>query len=335
MRRFITAFLILVAGVAAAQVSPRRHAIGWPFALTPCAPGTVTRAPGVRDFAVAGGFLYFGDDSGAVSRLPIEGGTVTTLTRVAGTQVRWVAADDARVYFATAAADALTADIASVPKDGGAPVTIASAVMMPTQFASDAQFIYWVFGGTLAGEDILSDGAVRRVAKAGGAVQTLAGGLSFPLSIAVAGGNVYFSESGIAAGNNSAGLRRMAAAGGAVEHLFDGFPVRSIAVDDANAYFVVSRVGTGLVDIERVPAAGGSATPMVTGLDSADGLALAGGSLYFTAATAELPSIEAINIASGAQRTVKDVDTAIARLAFDNCMIYFATAAESIVRALR
>jgi hypothetical protein len=86
--------------------------------------------------------------------------------------------------------------------------TVATAVVTPGAFATDAQFIDWVSVGTFAGEDVLSDGAVRRVARTGGAVQTLASGLSFPIALTVAGGSVYYGETGIALGNTSAGLRR-------------------------------------------------------------------------------------------------------------------------------
>jgi hypothetical protein len=325
-----TFFLLLVATSASA----RRHAIGWPFSLLPCVPGTVTFAPGVADFAVNGGFVYFGDESGVVWRVPREGGVPPTELARIPSEVLWVEVDATRVYFAGLSGQ-FTADIFSIPKNGGAMTTVASAVLTPGAFATDAQFIYWASVGTFAGEDILSDGAVRRVAKTGGAVQTLASGLSFPLGLTLAGGNVYFGESGIAVGNTSSGLRRVPVDGGAVTKLLEGLAVGPIAVDDTNAYFAVFRLGTGLIDILRLPLSGGTPFTLVANLDFADGLVIQSGNLYYTAVLNEMGSIQAITLPSGAQRVIREVDTRTGRLAFDECLIYYATGTETIARSAR
>lgn len=329
----MTLLLLLVATSASAQVR-RRHAVGWPFSLLPCVPGVVTFAPGVSDFAVSGGFVYFGDENGVVWRVPREGATPPAeLARIPG-EVLWVEVDATRVYFAGLSGE-LTADIFSIPKDGGAMTTIASAVLTPGAFATDAQFIYWVSLGTVAGEDFLSDGAVRRMAKSGGAVQTLVSGLSFPIAVTVAGGNVYYGETGIGLGNTSAGLRRVPVDGGAVTKLFDSLPVGSIAVDAANAYFAVFRLGTGLVDILRIPIGGGTPAVLAGSLDFADGLVVQSNDLYYVAESNESGSIEAISLPNGFPRVIRQVEIRLARLAFDECLIYYATSAETIARSAR
>ncbi|MEK6371923.1 MAG: hypothetical protein AABO58_04430 [Acidobacteriota bacterium] len=331
MRTIKTAILLLLVATSA---SARRHAIGWPFALQPCIPGTVAFAAGVADFAVNGGFVYFGDENGVVWRVPREGATpATELVRIP-TEVLWVEVDATRVYFAGLSGE-LTADIFSIPKGGGAMTTVASAVLTPGAFATDAQFIYWVSLGTLAGEDFLSDGAVRRVSKSGGTVQTLAGGLSLPIAITVAGGNVYYGETGIAAGNTSAGLRRVPVDGGAVTKLYDSLPVGSVAVDDTNAYFAAFRLGTGLVDIDRIPIGGGTPVVLAGSLDFADGLVVQSNNLYYVAENNETASIQAISLPNGSPRVIREVETRIARLAFDECLIYYATSAETIARSAR
>jgi hypothetical protein len=331
MRIVRTTLLLLLVATSA---SARRRAVGWPFALLPCVPGVVTFAPGVADFAVNGGFVYYGDENGVVWRVPSEGAAPPVeLVRIPG-EVLWVDVDATRVYFAGLSGD-FTADIFSIPKGGGAMTTIASAVLTPFGFATDAQFIYWVSLGSLVGEEFPSDGAVRRVGKSGGTVQTLVGGLSFPLALTLAGGNVYYGETGIAAGNPSAGLRRVPVDGGAVTKLFDGGPVGSVAVDDANAYVTVFRLGTGLVDIVRVPIGGGTSSVLAGGFDFADGLVLQSGNLYYAAESSESVSIQAISLASGSPRVIRDVDLRLSRLAFDECLIYYATSAETIARTAR
>lgn len=331
MRIIRMALLLLLVATTA---SARRHAIGWPFSLLPCVPGTVTFAPGVADFAVNGGFVYYGDENGVVWRVPREGATPPTELARIPNEVLWVEVDATRVYFAGLSGQ-FTADIFSIPKNGGAMTTVTSAVLTPGAFATDAQFIYWVSVGTFVGEDILSDGAVRRVAKSGGAVQTLVSGLSFPIAITVAGGNVYYGETGIATGNTSAGLRRVPVDGGAVRKLFDSLPVGSIAVDDANVYFAAFRLGTGLVDVDRLPIAGGTPVVLAGNLDFADGLVVQSGNLYYVAESNETASIQAITLPSGAPRLIREGDTKLARLAFDECLVYYATGAETIARSAR
>jgi len=329
-----TLLLLLVAATAGAQ-GARRRAIGWPFQLVPCIPGTVAYAPGIGDFAVSGAFVYFGDANGGIWRVSKDGGVAPVLlARVGNAPVVSVEVDATRVFF-TLLTGELTGDLYSMPKDGGAPVTVATALITPVMLASDAQFIYWVSLGTISGEDFLSDGAVRRVAKAGGAVQTLVGGLSFPLALAVSNNTVYYGETGIAAGNTSFGLRRVPAEGGTVVKLFDGGPVTSIAADAANAYFIVFRLGTGLVDVDRISLAGGAPAPLVTNLDFADGLTLQGGTLYYAAEVNEMTSVQAVPAAGGSPRTVKEVELLLARLAFDDCLVYYSTALETIARAAR
>jgi hypothetical protein len=326
-------FLFIAASVSA-QPAHRRHAIGWPFTLLPCVPGQVTFAPGVADFAVNAGFVYYGDYNGVIWRVPKEGGTPPVeLVRIPN-EVLWVEVDATRVYFAGLSGE-LTADIFSIPKGGGALTTVASALLTPGAFATDAQFIYWMSLGTFAGEDILSDGAVRRVAKTGGAVQTLAGGLSLPLGLTVAGGSVYYGESGIAAGNTSSGLRRVPVDGGTITKLFDGLPVGPIAVDAVNAYFAVFRLGTGLIDILRLPLGGGTSSVLAADFDFADGLVIQGNNLYFTAGLNETGSIQAITLPGGSPRVIREVETKVPRLAFDECLIYYATAADTIARSAR
>jgi hypothetical protein len=327
-----TLLLLLIAAAASAQPA-RRRAIGWPFELVPCAPGMVAAAPGIVDFAVDGPFVYYGDFDGGIWRVPKAGGVVPTLlARNEGLEVLWIHVDATRIYFAAITGE-VTADLYSMPKTGGAAVNVAIAIVTPGAFAADAQFIYWVSIGTFNEETLNSDGAVRRVAKSGGAVQTLVTGLSFPIAITVGGGNVYYGETGIAEGNPSAGLRRVPVDGGTVVKLLNGPPVGSIAVDAANAYVAVFRLGIGLLDIARVPLAGGAAVTIKGNLDFADGLVIHGGSLYFAVETSERTQIEAIDLATGASRLVKSTDLLLARLAFDECLIYYVHGFEAIGRA--
>ncbi len=319
--RAVLVFLL----IAASAHAQRRHAVGWPFPLPACGAGVVIQAAFVDDFTLAGADLYFAYNS-EIWRVPKVGGASPVMLTHALGDVLWMKVEDSRLYFATISGE-LTADIFSMPVGGGALTTIAAGQLTPVTFRTDAQFIYFVSVGTPSGDDFfLADGSVKRVAKSGGAVQTLASGLSFPLDVVVRGNLAYYGETGIAAGNTSAGLRRVAADGsGGVTKLFNGGPVTSIAIDDTNAYFVLPKLGTGLVDIDRIPLGGGAATPIVADLDFADGLVIQRGSLYYVAEANETASIDAVSLSGGAPRTVKAVETRLSRLEFDDCLMYYAT----------
>jgi hypothetical protein len=317
--------LLLVAFAADAQAAARRHAIGWPFPIGQCAPGVIANAPGVQDFALSATDVYFFDDAENLWRVPKTGGVAPTfLAHAPSGPVLWMTVDGAQIYFAAVTSNS-TADLYQVPLSGGAITTVAAGVLTPFAFQIEGQFIYWISVGTPSGEDFLADGAVRRMAKSGGTVQTLASSLSFPFDLTVRGDSVYFSETGIALGNPSAGVRKVPASGGAVTKLFDGAPATSVAVDDVNAYFVLVRLGTGLVDVVRVPLAGGTPVPLVTDLDFVDGLVVQRGNLYYVAERDESGTIEAVSTTGGSPRTVKAVETAVSRLLFDDCLIYYAT----------
>lgn len=331
----ISLVVLLVVTAASAQ-SARRRAVGRVFPMRPCSPGMVVFAPGLGDFVLDGSNVYFGAANGGFLRVPRDGGVAPTLlTRVEGPELYWMHVDATDLYFAGIHGDT-SADIYSISKSGAAvPRIVSHALVTPSAFAADEQSIYWVSAGTYVGETLLADGAVRRVSKAGGDVQTLASGLSFPFAITVSEGYVYFSEAGVAEDDTNAGLRRVPSNGGEVTNLFEGAPVGSMAVDDSNVYFAIYRLDSGLVDIGQVPLASGAVTLLETGIEFADGLTIQDGSLYYVEDASEETSIAAIDLASGTPRVVETVDLLIPRLAFDECLVYYASALETIARSTR
>ena len=327
--------VVLLVVTAASAQSARRRAVGRAFPMHPCAPGMVVFAPGLGDFVLDGPNVYFGAANVGLLRVPRDGGVATLLTRVEGAEPYWMHVDATDLYFAGIHGET-SADLYSISKSGAAvPRIVTHGLVTPSAFAADEESIYWVSAGTYVGETLLADGAVRRVSKAGGDVQTLASGLSFPFAIAVREGWVYFSEAGVAAGNTSAGLRRVPSNGGAVTNLFEGAPVGSMAVDDENVHFAIYRLDSSLVDIGRVPLAGGAVTLLETGIEFADGLTIQDGSLYYVEDASEETAIAAIDLASGTPRMVATVNLLIPRLAFDECLVYYASALETIARSTR
>jgi hypothetical protein len=194
----------------------------------------------------------------------------------------------------------------------------------------DGNDLFFASLGTPQGEDLKADGSIQRLRKDGSNRQTLAANLSGPFWVDARDGFVWFSESGLATGNDSAGVRRVAASGGAITHLVDDTPTVELVVDDANVYFAAHHLDSGDTDIVRVPRGGGARTTLVSGLDpDAGALALSGPNLYFIAD--DLQSINSVPVAGGSRRVIKIVDVETDNLAIDDCLIYYGTF-ESIER---
>jgi hypothetical protein len=193
--------------------------------------------------------------SGEIVRMPKTGGAPEV---IASGQVRpWaVAVDDARVYWAAegnavAGVDTPTGgQIASAPKAGGAITIVAPNEQRPTTLVLDGGMIY--FGDGPWGD---TNGAIKRVPKTGGAVQTLASGLDILWTVAVANGYVAWTE--------ESGFSQVAIAGGAPVHI-DGTPGTGLASDGTRFYY--GRPTNDGVDLVAVAA--GDSNPVTIGSGS-------------------------------------------------------------------
>lgn len=168
---------------------------------------------------------YWTDDgSGSVAKVPLGGGTVTTLAAAHDGYAIGIALSSTQVYWTNAFA------VLSMPLDGGAVVTLAPQQNSATGVVVDATSVYWanqyhtvmkmpLEGGvatTLAAIQSLTpsggiavdgtsvywgtsgggDGTVVKTPLAGGSITTLATGQNLPNQIAVDGTSVYWTNSG-------------------------------------------------------------------------------------------------------------------------------------------
>jgi sugar lactone lactonase YvrE len=103
---------------------------------------------------------------------------------VNGANVYWADEDDGTVL--------------ALPTGGGTPATLASGQALPAHVALSATGLYWVDYGTCAPVDDAGDlgcfGSVMTVPLDGGAVATLASGLTSPNRIAVDPAGVYVTS---------------------------------------------------------------------------------------------------------------------------------------------
>jgi sugar lactone lactonase YvrE len=114
--------------------------------------------PDLNGIAVDSTGVYFttwdGVSQGAVLKVPLTGGTPTTLAT--GTFPYGLAVNSSGVYFS----DSKAGTILTAPLDGGVTVTIASGQLVPFAVAMDSTNVYWTnLGGAADG------GAVLQVAK--------------------------------------------------------------------------------------------------------------------------------------------------------------------------
>ncbi|HZF54004.1 MAG TPA: hypothetical protein VE093_35410 [Polyangiaceae bacterium] len=149
--------------------------------------------------------VYFAGLCDGIQRVPKRGGPSKTLLAFdPNVSTRYIAQDEANIYWTD------EAGVSSVPKAGGAPRLILKA-QWANAIAVDRTHIYWSEGS--CGSDCVPHAAVvRRLAKTGGVVSTLAERQVYVSAIALDATHVYWrTELG--------SIRRALKEGGPVETL--------------------------------------------------------------------------------------------------------------------
>jgi len=315
MRRLsvIVALLVTVPAFAA-----RRHAVQ-PPRNSACPQGVVVQPIEMNWLVLSGDTFFLSDRLLGIKKAPKSGGIPLPVAPKIGLDVPQIAVDETSVYFITMD-DAATGSIYSVPKNGGTPKLLATKLAAPIDLALDATSVYWANLGTIIGDDIAADGSIERILKNGSGRQVLADKLSTPSSISIDDTDVYFSEVGLGIGNPSAGVRRVSKSGGAVTSLVDGFPVFTVASNDADVIYSGFRTSAGLF---RVPKLGGRPQLLAEGVLGLT-IVVRDGVVYsfvvdenFNALIVSVPAL------GGALQFLRSADFESRSIAVDDCAVYY------------
>jgi hypothetical protein len=166
--------------------------------------------------------------------------------------------------------------------------TLATTTSTPGPVAVDANSIYFPLRDNAQCSTQVQCGfnawlcnhALAKVPIAGGAVTTLATGLTYPNSVATDGTSVFVTH-----GSGCGYVTKVAVGGGAAQNLtaFVGF-TQSVAVNGGNVFFLeIGPYSNNPGYVASVPSAGGATTTLASGPRNLAWLAVDSSSVYWTA----------------------------------------------------
>jgi hypothetical protein len=253
----------------------------------------------------------WGGGSGAVKKVGLNGGIVTTLDsgptiwQDGGPQS--IVVDSTNAYWA----DYYSGTINKVLISGGSVTTIASGLNSPQSLAIDSTNVYWANGA-----------GISKVGINGGTVTTLASGTINPYAIAIDSANVYWTGY---TNTNSVTINKVGLNGGTITTLaseLSGCP-RGIAVDSTSVYWTDMCNWT----VNKVGINGGTVTTLASGtytgaLNGPYGIAVDSTSVYWTEFN-ESGSIYKVGINGGTFTTVASGLNMPANIAIDSTNVYW------------
>lgn len=330
--RFLaTAWLCLALTAAAGGQVPaegnapvRRRAVAHPPV---CETSAITTASGVIDLAVDDAYVYFGDSGGSLWRVVKSGGSPDLLSRMIGTSIYFLAIDASNLYFQ---AGDLTSGLQSVyviPKSGGQPKLLVSSLRWALDMIPDGDWLYVLSAGSLGPPPWPSDGRIMRVRKDGTALETIASALRAPMAMRLDGDTLYFTEAGTSPADPDGGVRRVPKSGGAITTVAT-LPVAWALAQDGTSLYVMRVIGSDLGAVDVVSKRDGSVTPLLSavGFEPIEPMEVVGGSLVFmNVVSATKARIEALPLAGGERRIVREFARNFPQFAADSCAVYFST----------
>ncbi len=288
----------------------------------------------VTDIAVRGTYLYWTSVSrtapvrgtGTISRLDMSTGSITELASGEPSPDGLAAHGDALVWINYAEDMMMNGSVVTLSLLGGSPTPLATGEQPSGDLFVDGGFVYFV-----------ASGAIRRVPKSGGAVETVVVGDHLVMSPFVDGGTIYWLEKyePDPAANR---VMKRALPDGTPEaivtnaQLTDG---TSVVVKDGTVYWSTGRGRTEGGMVMAVPASGGTPAELVPdqpfGVDSIDGREVLVDETHVYVATDHdghsdgdnLDRVLGVPRTGGAAETVAISTGEIRGLAMDDCNLYW------------
>jgi hypothetical protein len=197
-----------------------------------------------------------GDGEGAISNIAAS---ILDIILVNNLQsIGEIAADATDLYFVWSYAG--DGRLEKVSKNGGSVTTLVTGLKSPTTLAIDDTHVFFKDCGTnncTGGADPIWP-SIKKVPKAGGPVEIVAGGLSLPNDITLDSLNVYFTE------ESPPVVKKVSKSGGSITTLATGASnaYGAIEVDNTDVYFLESGAGTG--NLYKVSTSGGATTNLAS-----------------------------------------------------------------------
>lgn len=338
MKRHLLISAVLLIAITPTAMARRRAVTPGPLA---CQEMTLLPSTYGSVLALDDQFLYVIDESAALIRVPKLGGEPQLISNELD---QWfplaMEVDETTIYISALPIESIflpsTGSLLAIPKDGGVVTVLASGVATAFGLAIDDTHVYWAAAGIfdfLEGT-ISPGGKIERVRKDGSERMTLADDLSAPLALILDGNNVYFGESGLADGDDSFGLYRVAKSGGAATEIRGDVAVAALALDGTTLVFpgVSETTGVGLLAVET----NGSGLRLLSSDDSIGFTVHVADRQAYTIAEHETYELLAINIDDpGADPVVRRSDLDGEAFLIDGCAAIVNTADGNIIRTPR
>ncbi len=309
------------------KMAERSRAVALLTLFTIVAAGGTACGGNASGASPAGPYVYWAEQ-GAMKKVNVDGGTVATVAN--SYTATGMAADSSYIYFHNSnglnkvpkanngAASGLNGGVLVLTPNMGSPTDPGNNWM-----AVDATSVYWVEGGNGAG-------AVKKVPLDGGAITTLASGLSSPVSLAIDGGNVYWTD-------RTGFVNKVGIAGGTVTTLYDGTShgaaPNGIAVDAQSVYWGEATVSnsaivSGAGAIKKIGVAGGAVATLASGLDSPTDLTVDSQSVYWIeypdfTSWGSVASIMKVGLAGGSPTPLASGQTNARGIVSDTASVYW------------
>ncbi|MBS0578351.1 MAG: hypothetical protein JSR36_03705 [Proteobacteria bacterium] len=179
--------------------------------------------PPIVALASANGNIYWmenvpGGNQAAIRAVPAGGGQTVTIASGFASNSNSFAVDAQAVYYDVAGFGQYGDSLLAQPLAGGAPVTLASAIMSPLKIVTDGTRVVWT--DSIGAPPIISS-HVNAVPVAGGSVAVLASFGAMPVDLLLSGGNALWSSQ-MGSGPSPDAISSVPLAGGTTVSVYQG-----------------------------------------------------------------------------------------------------------------